>query len=223
MNSNKFSPIEFNITCLWSMYYVSSVCDKAKIELCLGAYQGQFMPHLSHGEIITNVPTTVARGGIQAFFGHFMALWSSQQYTEGTQADAYESGVICVFTHSSMDSQKTQRAVSGKNREMSMKTDLPGKNNPGTGKIFLSHSCWIDLEGYWQLTPKGYLKVLDSLNELMCQRCCGQAAAGKMISALVSDRKDAQHCSAMCYFPSSCRYIFLGDTHVINNGITVLF
>lgn len=96
MNSNKFSPIEFNITCLWSMYYVSSVCDKAKIELCLGAYQGQFMPHLSHGEIITNVPTTMARAGMQAFFGHFVALWSSQQYTEGTQADVHESGVyVC--------------------------------------------------------------------------------------------------------------------------------
>lgn len=38
-------------------------------------FQGQFMPHQSHGEFIPNVPPTLARGGMQAFSGHFTALW----------------------------------------------------------------------------------------------------------------------------------------------------
>lgn len=42
------------------------------------SYKGQFIPHLIQGEIKTNISTNLARGGMQAFFGLFPALWSSQ-------------------------------------------------------------------------------------------------------------------------------------------------
>lgn len=73
------------------------------------------------------------------------------------------------------------------------------------------------------MTPEGYLKALALLNELTCQGCSGQAAAGKMISAFVADIKDAQYCSAMCHFASSYSYISLGNMLMIDNEITFLF
>lgn len=146
----------------------------------------------------------------------------------GTEADTRNRCVwacvyMCLFTQSSTDSERNQKVLYPENTEIKNKTGYLGKNNLGTGEILLSpfllnrsqKALMID---DWRLpTGSGSAKWANVL------QCSGQAVAGKMISAFVSDIKDAHHCSAMCYFPSSCSCIFLGNMYMIDNGITFLF
>lgn len=156
------------------------------------------MPHLSHGEITTNVSTNLGRGGM----GRKSSLTthcSMEQLAVHWRGRGRSPRIrVYVCSHIVLWTVREARVLC-LTREIRMKTDLPGKNNPGTGEIFLSHSWQIDLAGAWHLTPKGYLKALDLLNKLMCQQCSGQAEAGNMISAFFSNIKDDQHHSTMCY------------------------
>lgn len=161
------------------------------------------MPHLSHGKTKTNVSTYLARSEIQAILGAFIILWSDQQYNQETEAHTRETDVcVCVGSH----------------REIKIKTGLPGKDNLGTDEIFLFFSYQIDLRGDWPLIPEGYLKAQALLNELMCQRCSGQAAAGKISQHFFHIRRTFTIVLQCVIFP-----LPVGHMHMTDNGITFLF
>lgn len=113
MNSNKFGPTEFNVMCLWSKYYVSSVHDKANKQLSSVALQRTVHATSESWRNYNQRFYQLGQGrdGTQAFFDHTLLYGTVGSTLKGQRQKPKNQG-LCVFTHSSMDSQRSQSAVS---------------------------------------------------------------------------------------------------------------